>query len=104
MIIYGNICGALFTPSLTPNSWAPDRPVGACPRQQGDLAYTAPCVSLGGNAWWTPSAQGSHAAARSMHPTGVNAALADGSTRFFSNATDQLAWRAMGTRANAEVF
>ena len=56
--MYGNMGGALFSASLTPNSSTADRPIGPCPQDLGDIAYRAPCVSLGGNAWWTPSAKG----------------------------------------------
>jgi prepilin-type N-terminal cleavage/methylation domain-containing protein/prepilin-type processing-associated H-X9-DG protein len=40
--------------------------------------------------------------ARSYHPGGVNAALADGSVRFFGNGTDVMTWRALGTRAGSD--
>jgi prepilin-type processing-associated H-X9-DG protein len=100
--IYGNMGGALFSASLTPNSTAQDRVIGPCPQNQGDSDYKEPCLSLGGNAWWTPSAAGAHAAARSHHAGGVNAALADGSVRFFANSIDLYVWRALGTRANGE--
>jgi prepilin-type N-terminal cleavage/methylation domain-containing protein/prepilin-type processing-associated H-X9-DG protein len=100
--IYGNMGGALFSASLTPNSTAADRVIGPCPQNQGDHDYKEPCLTLGGNAWWTPSAAGAHAAARSHHAGGVNAALADGSVRFFTNAIDVDVWRALGTRANGE--
>jgi prepilin-type N-terminal cleavage/methylation domain-containing protein len=103
-IIYGNMGGALFSASLTPNSTVADRPIGPCPHDQGDLTYKEPCLSLGGNAWWTPSARGAHAAARSRHFGGVNAALADGSVRFFSDSIDLSTWRALGTRSNGEVI
>jgi prepilin-type N-terminal cleavage/methylation domain-containing protein/prepilin-type processing-associated H-X9-DG protein len=102
-IIYGNMGGTLFSNSLTPNSTAADRPVGPCPQNQVDLAYKEPCLSLGGNAWWTPSAAGAHAAARSRHAGGVNAALADGSIRFFTNSIDLAAWRALGTRNQGDI-
>jgi prepilin-type N-terminal cleavage/methylation domain-containing protein len=101
--IYGNMGGALFSASLTPNSSAADRPIGPCPQNQGATGYTEPCLSLGNNAWWTRSAVGSQVAARSKHPTGVNAALADGSVRFVANSVDQIVWRAMGTRAGGET-
>jgi hypothetical protein len=65
--IYGNMGGAFFSATLTPNSSAPDRPIGPCPQDQGDTIYKAPCLSLGANAWWTPSALGAYAAARSYH-------------------------------------
>ena len=42
-------------------------------------------------------------AARSYHPSGVNAAMADGSVRTFSSTTTQAFWRAIGTRNGGEV-
>ncbi|HXG09579.1 MAG TPA: DUF1559 domain-containing protein [Gemmataceae bacterium] len=99
--IYGNMGGALFSASLTPNSTAADRPIGPCPTF--DPSYREPCLSLGGNAWWTPSARGAHVAARSKHPNGVNVALADGSVQFISNGINQSIWRAMGTRNGGET-
>ncbi len=102
--VYGNMGGALFSATLTPNSTSPDRPIGPCPADAGDLSYTAPCQSLGSNAWWTPSAAGSYAGARSRHTGGSNAALADASVRFFSNGVDQATWRAMGTRNGREAL
>ncbi len=102
-IIYGNMGGSLFSAVLTPNSSAADRPIGPCPQNQGDASYKAPCLTLGGNAWWTPSAAGAHVAARSKHPAGVNVSMADASTRFVSNNVDTLVWRAAGTRSGGET-
>jgi len=101
--IYGNMGGALFTATLTPNSTAADRLVGPCPRDQGDFRYRPPCVRITNNAWWTPSAAGAHAAARSFHPNGVNISLADGATTFVSSNIDLNAWRAMGSRDGGEA-
>lgn len=42
-------------------------------------------------------------AARSLHPGGVNAAMADGSVRFFQNGIDVRMWRALGTRRGGET-
>jgi prepilin-type N-terminal cleavage/methylation domain-containing protein/prepilin-type processing-associated H-X9-DG protein len=95
--IYGNMGGSMFTTSLTPNSPSPDRVIGPCPATQGDTSYKPPCSSIGGNAWFTPSAAGAQAAARSKHAGGVNAAMADGSVRFFENNVEQTTWRSMGT-------
>ena len=36
--------------------------------------------------------------ARSYHPGGVNAAMADGSARWFTSTTDTRLWRSHGTR------
>jgi prepilin-type N-terminal cleavage/methylation domain-containing protein/prepilin-type processing-associated H-X9-DG protein len=102
-ILYGNMGGGLFTTTIAPNSSSPDRPIGPCPQNQGIAGYTAPCVSLGGNAWWTRSAVGAYVGARSKHPGGVNVALADGSVRFVADGIDLGVWRAVGTRSNGET-
>jgi hypothetical protein len=101
--LYGNMGGGLMSASLTPNSSSPDRIVGPCPKQQGDNGYTAPCLTLGSNAWWTPSATGAHAAARSKHTGGVVASFGDGSVRFVLNSVDTAVWRGLGTHSGAEV-
>ena len=44
------------------------------------------------------------AAARSMHPGGVNLMLGDGSVRFVANGIDAATWRALATRAGGEVL
>jgi prepilin-type N-terminal cleavage/methylation domain-containing protein/prepilin-type processing-associated H-X9-DG protein len=41
--------------------------------------------------------------ARSNHPGGVQAAMADGSARFFKTSIDRRVWRAVGTRAGGEI-
>jgi prepilin-type processing-associated H-X9-DG protein len=41
-------------------------------------------------------------AARSHHRGGVNAAMADGSLQFFTDAVDQSVWQALATRAGKE--
>jgi prepilin-type N-terminal cleavage/methylation domain-containing protein/prepilin-type processing-associated H-X9-DG protein len=43
------------------------------------------------------------AAARSRHPGGVNAAMADGSVRFVKESIAQPIWMALGTRAGGEI-
>lgn len=43
-------------------------------------------------------------AARSYHPGGVNAAMADGAVRWFGSGTAVRVWRALGTRAGGEVI
>ena len=101
-MIYGNIGGALFNSTLTPNSTVADQVYGPCPVAAGDARYKAPCTSVGGSAWFQPSAAGAHAAARSYHPSGVVTSLADGSTRFVTDSVDVLVWRAAGTRDGGE--
>lgn len=39
----------------------------------------------------------------SMHSGGINAALCDGSARFFSSSVDAIVWRSLGTRAGGET-
>ncbi len=43
-------------------------------------------------------------AARSRHPGGVNACLADGSVRFISDSIERATWQALWTRAGGEVI
>jgi prepilin-type processing-associated H-X9-DG protein len=42
--------------------------------------------------------------ASSYHPGGINAALADGSVRFFKESVSLVVWMALGTRAGGEVL
>jgi prepilin-type processing-associated H-X9-DG protein len=53
-----------------------------------------------------PSVSGGNGqnAARSRHTNGVNAAMGDGSIRFFSNSVPLAAWKAMGTMNGNEVI
>src|SRR6185312_5497182 len=43
-------------------------------------------------------------AARSQHPGGVHALMADGSARFFKDGIDARTWRALGTRRGGELI
>jgi len=70
---------------------------------------TAPCVAY---CWGVPtppdppcqpcSGNEAYVTARSRHPGGVNALLADGSVRFYSNTIELTAWRALSTTQGAE--
>jgi prepilin-type processing-associated H-X9-DG protein len=42
--------------------------------------------------------------ARSRHPAGVNALLADGSVRFVKSSINLLTWRALGSRNGCEAL
>lgn len=103
-LLYGNMGSALISTALTPNSTAPDRIIGGCPSDHDNTGYSAPCLSLGTHCKNTPSAQGAHAAARSMHPGGVNVTMADGSVNFFTDNISLSVWRSMGTRAGGELI
>lgn len=88
--------GAGFETSLTPNTSQPDR------LQNSGYCNTAnpnnpPCIghSIPANVMRN--------AARSRHPGGVNAAMCDGSVRFYSDDVDELSWLAAGTTDGGEV-
>jgi prepilin-type N-terminal cleavage/methylation domain-containing protein len=68
---------------------------------QPDNAYGAlvPCVSIGN---LDSAKETQHAAARSLHPGGVNVTLGDASVRFITNFISIKAWQALGTRSYGE--
>jgi prepilin-type N-terminal cleavage/methylation domain-containing protein/prepilin-type processing-associated H-X9-DG protein len=74
--MWGSLHGNAMNSFLLPNDPTPD-------------------VQANSNGWFT---------ARSLHPGGVNAALADGSVRFIRNTISLAAWRALATRAGGEVL
>jgi len=114
----GKMGRSLFSTFNTPNSTSPDRlswingcnwecptrdlsSEGICPAQAVtfDPNYPASlCVDA------EASDGVSHAAARSKHPGGVNAALGDASVRFVTNNIDVIIWRGAGSRAGGEVL
>jgi type II secretory pathway pseudopilin PulG len=99
--IYGNMGGALFSAYTVPNSSIADHVAGPCPQDQGDTGYIAPCETFNGGA--ASGGAQAFAAARSAHPGGVNAAMSDASVRFVGDDVSQAVWRAMGTRAYADL-
>jgi len=108
-ITIGNMGAAFFSTFNTPNSSNADRVWGPCPQTNSrDPGYRAPCSSLGGPnrppANHNNNQRTAHAAARSLHPNGVNVALADGSVRFIPNAVSAATWRALGTMSLNEVL
>ncbi len=102
--LYGNMGGALFSAATAPNSNSPDRPLGPCPKDQGDTDYKFPCLSLGGESWFTPSAAGAYATARSYHAGGVNISLGDGSCTFVTDNINLTVWRSLATRNGGETI
>ncbi len=82
-----------FTTLESPNSPLPDR-VYRC---KSTTWPQAPCVS-------TASTNDHRNFARSYHPGGVNAALADGSVRFISDTINLTTYHALSTRRVGEVF
>ena len=79
-----------YTHWLTPNSSKGDFAGTFCVDRPPDL----PCDQAAGPS----TAYGQmYAAARSLHPGGVNAVFADGHVDFFSNVIDGWVWRALST-------
>jgi prepilin-type N-terminal cleavage/methylation domain-containing protein/prepilin-type processing-associated H-X9-DG protein len=74
-----------FQTITTPNSSAPDTIENGWYQMNGDPLMPA------------VTGDGMYSAARSRHPLGVNAALCDGSVRFWPNTTPLDAWKALGT-------
>jgi prepilin-type N-terminal cleavage/methylation domain-containing protein/prepilin-type processing-associated H-X9-DG protein len=81
-----------FHTNLTPNSSSPDIILNGWFQNANDPLMPA--------AAGTPQFN----AARSRHTGGVNAALCDGSVRFFRNAVPLQTWQSMGTMDGGEVF
>lgn len=80
--------GMLFSTQYPPNTTVSDR-LEWCQSEP-----MAPCIST-----WSQI----NISARSYHRYGVNAALADGSVRFFGNDIAPPTWLAMGTRRGEET-
>jgi prepilin-type N-terminal cleavage/methylation domain-containing protein/prepilin-type processing-associated H-X9-DG protein len=78
-----------YTHTMTPN-----------PKQGviGDCSANVPANPLGLNFF------SCHIAARSFHSGGVNAGFCDGSVRFIKDSINPITWRALGSRAGAEVI
>jgi prepilin-type N-terminal cleavage/methylation domain-containing protein len=83
-----NLCPS--DPTVT-NPYAPDTAYGAL----------VDCVSTN-NLTDPNSKMTEHAAARSLHPGGVNVTLGDASVRFISNFISIKTWHALGTRSYGE--
>ncbi len=85
---------AQFTSYLGINSPLPDRIY--------TLTYCNPVPGMPCDA--TTAENPTMFASRSRHPGGVNATLADGSVRFYSNSLELFVWQALSTAAAGEVF
>ena len=90
--------GSGFSTYLTPNSTTPDAMYsGTCPditTSIGGKDKARPCVEVGST---------EYTAARSRHSGGVNAALADGSVKFYSNTIASKVWKALGSTKGGET-
>jgi prepilin-type N-terminal cleavage/methylation domain-containing protein/prepilin-type processing-associated H-X9-DG protein len=84
---------AVFMAYTAPNAQVLDQ-TGYCNYPSG---VNPPCKAVSTK---TPTFN----AARSLHPGGVNALLADGSVRFFKNSISLPVWRALSTTSGGEVI
>jgi prepilin-type N-terminal cleavage/methylation domain-containing protein/prepilin-type processing-associated H-X9-DG protein len=85
------LAGTEFSTIYPPNSAVGDNVMGYC------IAIpAAPCG--------TQSMANAFTLARSRHPGGVNATLADGSVRFVSDTISPSTWLALGTRGSGETI
>ena len=91
--------GSGFSTLLTPNSTTPDvMALGMCPAittSGGPDDKARPCIEVDAREYY---------AARSRHSGGVNAALADGSVRFYSNTVAAEVWKAVGSTRGGETI
>jgi len=94
---WGNAAG--FVTLFGPNPSAPDVMTGAWCNTAD--ARNAPCTT--GSAA-PPSPDSRRQLARSRHSNGVNAAMCDGSVRFFSNTISITTWQQLGTANGSEVI
>jgi prepilin-type N-terminal cleavage/methylation domain-containing protein/prepilin-type processing-associated H-X9-DG protein len=85
--------GSGYCHTRTPNSSIPDRLLGGayCDSSKAPCDGNSPC-------WSTLII-----AARSLHPGGVNASMADGSVRFFSDSIHAALWIGLGSIDGAEM-
>ena len=90
--------GSMFSTLLTPNSSSPDAMYsGQCPdvtSSAGASDPRRPCTEFASTEYY---------AARSNHSGGVNAAMADGSVRFFSDTISADTWKAIGSTRGGET-
>jgi prepilin-type processing-associated H-X9-DG protein len=105
-IQYGSSCG--FATYLSPNSKQPDMLNAAsyCAYPAANnppckFRNTAPPAFTGDT---TPAINGDTYGARSRHPGGVNAVMADGSVRFFKDTVNLQTWRALSTTQGGEII
>ena len=92
--------GCHFETKLTPNSPLPDITEQSCTPAN---RLNPPCQNHPNPKPGNPIQREESIAARSRHPTGVNAAFCDGSARFISNNVNLDVWRAVGTAAGGDI-
>jgi hypothetical protein len=92
--------GCHFETKLTPNSPLPDITEQSCTPAN---RLNPPCRNHPNPKPGSPNPEDEESiGARSRHPTGVMAAMCDGSTRFVSNNVALDTWRAVGSAAGGD--
>ena len=91
----GRYCNSWYGNSWFSSLYPPNTSVADAVGYQGISTRFAPS---------TVNTAAPNMSARSMHTGGANAAMADGSVRFFTNNINVLAWNYMGTRSGGEVI
>ncbi len=93
---WGGMGGSTFTAKNAPNSTTNDQiPMCSKAISKDDRLYCgANSPRTDGNVW---------ASARSRHAGGVNASMADGSVRFFTDSINLAVWQAYATRCAGDV-
>jgi prepilin-type processing-associated H-X9-DG protein len=89
--------GAHFETLLTPNSPLPDRTEQSCTPSH---RLNPPCANRVAPSGTTEES----IAARSRHPTGVNAVMCDGAVKFFTNNIALDVWRGLGSSFGGETI
>jgi prepilin-type N-terminal cleavage/methylation domain-containing protein len=93
--------GTHFETLLTPNSPQPDRTEQSCTPA---IKLNPPCQNRPSPTPASPDPNLEETiAARSRHPSGVQAVLCDGSVRFFSNNVNLDTWRNWGTTRGGDI-
>jgi prepilin-type N-terminal cleavage/methylation domain-containing protein/prepilin-type processing-associated H-X9-DG protein len=88
--------GSMFTGLNTPNSTQPDS-MQSSTYCNYPFAQNPPCTTATSNFTM-------YNGARSRHPGGVNAGLADGSVKFMKNSINPIVWSALSTAMGSEVI
>jgi prepilin-type N-terminal cleavage/methylation domain-containing protein/prepilin-type processing-associated H-X9-DG protein len=105
---YGGTCGAVTSGHTAwadgnaqetgiTTAWPPNKVTIATKAGDGDVDLQSALISSGGPTFGAITA-------RSYHPGGVNALIADGSVKFVKTSINPGAWRALGTVAKGEVL
>ena len=95
---WSNDWGGGYSHRLAPNSGIGDMILDYgeyCPH----TGQRTPCTRTSSGCWSDITI-----GARSLHPGGVNVALADGSVRFVTNSINQATWQAVGSINGGEVL